>query len=176
MAAWRGDPPGMARGAMPPHRASGITTRASARRHPFGTGGFARLTASRSLSVAPPRTAGLSLHSRKIVLSEWFYLAGKCSGPKTCASIEKNDKHPGRYGRGARWRLRPFYRSYSSSIMLFSIPWTSPAMAPRSSLPMACMEATGSTAETSMSPPSVSCTTTLHGSMVPILFSAWSAL
>ncbi|MBL6958138.1 MAG: DUF983 domain-containing protein [Rhodospirillales bacterium] len=79
MAVRRGNPIGRPRGAMWAHRSSGITTRLPAGSHPFGTGGFARLTASRSLSVVPPRTVDLSLHSNKTALSEWFYLAGYCS-------------------------------------------------------------------------------------------------
>lgn len=51
----------------------------------------------------------------------------------------------------------------------FSAAWRNCALS------MACMEATGSIAATSVLPPATSCTTTLQGSMVPTLSSNCSA-
>ena len=66
-------------------------------------------------------------------------------------------------------------RRYKPSTTLLSLACTSFATSARPGLPIACMEATGSTAETSTPPSACCCTMTLQGSIVPILSSSCKA-
>ena len=63
----------------------------------------------------------------------------------------------------------------SRAIALCSLRRTSSAFFASSGFPIACIEATGSIAATSIYPEPTSCTITLQGSMVPTLSSSFKA-